>query len=107
MSEIGINYEEFLLLLAIHLSNSNADGLSPIGRQQLYNVSIQYSKTLLQLLHSKFGQIGGAKKFASLLDVLNLAISLKYKHHSMFSYIEVFYAKQAQNSAYPKIMHSI
>jgi hypothetical protein len=102
-----VNYEEFLLLLTIYLSNSNADGLSPIGRKQLYNESIHYSKTLQNMLQCKFGPIGGAQKFASLMDVLNLAIGLKYQYYSLITYMEVFYTKCALNSAYPKIMHSI
>jgi hypothetical protein len=107
MSETDMNYEEFLLLLTILLSNSNADGLSPISRKKLYNESIHYSKALQTMLQCKFGPIGGMQKFVSLMDVLNLAIGLKFKFLSMFVYMEVFYTKCAQNSVYPKIMHSI
>jgi hypothetical protein len=106
MDEIGLNYDEFLLLLAILLSTSNADDLSPIGRQHLYNQSIHYSKTLHHLLQINLGLFGGSQKFASLIGLLNEAFSLRYKYLSMFAYIEVFYAKNALNHAYPVIMHS-
>jgi hypothetical protein len=106
MAEIGVNYEEFLVLLAILLSNSNADGLSKFGRQQLYNHAIRYSKALHDLCQFNLGFIGGSQKFASLIGLLNEAISLRYKYLSMFAYIEVFYAKNALNYSYPVIMHS-
>jgi hypothetical protein len=106
LSKTDVNYEEFLLLLAILLSNSNADGLSQIGRRKLYNESIHYTKTLQTMLQCKFGQIGGAQKFVSLMNLLNSAISLKFKFLSMFAYMEVFYTKQALTYAYPKIMQS-
>jgi hypothetical protein len=106
MSEIGVNYDEFLLLLAILLSNSNADGLSKSGRKQLYNHSIRYSKALHNLCQFNLGFIGGSQKFASLIGLLNEAISLRYKYLSMFAYMEVFYAKNVLNYAYPAIMHS-
>jgi hypothetical protein len=35
MSDSGLVYDEFFLLLAILLSNSNADGISQIGRKKL------------------------------------------------------------------------
>jgi hypothetical protein len=106
MSEIDLKYEEFLLLLAIILSNSNADGLSPSGRKQLYQESIHYYKTLQTMLQCKFGPVGGAQKFVSLIGLLNCAIGLKYKFLSMFAYMEVFYTKCAPISVYPKIMHT-
>jgi hypothetical protein len=106
MWEIGVNYEEFLLLLAILLSNSNADGLSKSGRKQLYNHSVRYSNTLHQLCQFNLGFIGGSQKFASLIGLLDEAFRLRYKYLSMFAYIEVFYAKNALNNAYPTIMHS-
>jgi hypothetical protein len=106
MSEIGVNYDEFLLLLAILLSNSNADGISKFGRKQLYNYSVCHSKTLHDLLQFNLGLFGGAQKFASLIGLLNEAISLGYKYLSMFTYIEVFYEKQAPYYACPAIMHS-
>jgi hypothetical protein len=106
MSEIGLVYEEFLLLLAILLSNSNADGLSLIGRKKLYNESIHYSKTLQNMLQCKFGSIGGTQKFAQLISVLNYAISIKYNFSAMLAYMEVFYTKCSANYAFPEIMHS-
>jgi hypothetical protein len=106
MDEIGLNYDEFLLLLAILLSTSNADDLSTIGRQHLYNHSIHYSKALHHLLQINLGLFGGSQKFVSLIGLLNEAISLRYKYLSMFTYIEVFYEKQAPYYAYPVIMHS-
>jgi hypothetical protein len=106
MSEVDMNYDEFLLLLAILLSNSNADGLSPIGRKKLYNQSIHYSKALQKLLQYKFGSMGHVQKSASIIGLINLAIRLKYKFLFLYSYMEVFYAKKAVNYAFPKIMQS-
>jgi hypothetical protein len=106
ISEIGLNYEEFLLLLALLLANSNADGLSPVGRKKLYKVSIHYSKTLQTMLTNKLGPIGGAKKFATLMNLLNYAISIKYNFSAMLAYMEVFYTKCAINDAFPAIMQS-
>jgi hypothetical protein len=107
MSDSDLIYDEFLLLLAIFFSNSNADGLSPLGRKRLYNESIRYTKALHTLLQSKFGSIGGAQKFASLMSLLNYAIGLKYKFLSMITYMEVFYEKRSTNYAYPKILQSL
>jgi hypothetical protein len=106
ISEIGLNYEEFLLLLAMCLSNSNADGLSPIGRKKLYKMSIHYSKTIQTMLTNQFGPIGGAKKFATLMNLLNYAISIKYNFSAMLAYMEVFYTQCAMNGAFPAIMQS-
>jgi hypothetical protein len=107
MSDIGMNYEEFLLLLAILLSNSNADGLSKFGRKQLYNHSIRYSKALHDLCQFNLGFIGGSQKFASLIGLMNTAIGSKYKFLSLFTYMEVLYVKNAPNYAFPTIMHSM
>jgi hypothetical protein len=106
MSKHGLLYEEFLLLMAILLSNSNADGLSQLGRQQLYKESCRYSKALQQLCQHEFGPNGGAQKFASLLELLGYAIGHKYKFLSMFAYIEVFYTKFAITATWPQIMQS-
>jgi hypothetical protein len=106
ISKTDVNYEEFLLLLAILLSNSNADGLSQIARKKLYNHSIHYARILQTMLQNKFGPIGGAQKFASLMDVLNYAIAMKFKFLSMFAYIEVFYTKKVMAHECPKIMQA-
>jgi hypothetical protein len=102
ISDSGLVYDEFLLLLAILLSNSNADGLSQIGRKKLYNESIHCSKTLQTMLECKFGPIGGAQKFVTVMEVLNCAIVIKFKFLSMFAYMEVFYTKKAIAYECPK-----
>jgi hypothetical protein len=106
MSEVDLNYDEYLLLLAILLSNSNADGLSQIGRKKLYNHSIHYARILQKMLQCKFGPIGGAQKFASLVDLMNFAFRRNYKLLEMFTYLEVFYERRSVDHAYPMIMHS-
>jgi hypothetical protein len=106
MSEVDVNYDEYLLLLAILLSNSNAEGLSPIGRKKLYNHSIHYARILQKMLQCKFGPIGGAHKFASLIDLMNFVFSRKYKLFEMLTYLEVFYERRSVDHAYPMIMHS-
>jgi hypothetical protein len=106
MSEIDVNNDEFLLLLALLLANPNADGLSKFGRKKLYQESIHFSKALQKLLHCKFGFIGGSEKFASLMNLLGSAIGMKFKFHSMFAYMEVFYTKRELNYAFPQIMQA-
>nr|CAD2202470.1 unnamed protein product [Meloidogyne enterolobii] len=77
---------EFALLIAIILSKSGAEGLSPEGKDLLYDESVKYTNILLRYNQRRLGLIEGAQRLAECCQLINLSIENEYTFRSMVSH---------------------
>nr|CAD2126465.1 unnamed protein product [Meloidogyne enterolobii] len=95
IKKAAISIEEFSLLLAIFFTQSNANGLSPTGKELLYQESVRYTKMLLRYNQQKFGEFCGASRLDECFRVFNYFFengkaNLMFASHKKFYYPNLF-----------------
>nr|CAD2178156.1 unnamed protein product [Meloidogyne enterolobii] len=89
---------EFALLIAIIYSKSDAKGLSPDGKELLYNESVKYTNILLRYNQRRLGLIEGAQRLAECSRLISRSIENEYSYRLMSSYQLKYFSMKIEYS---------
>nr|CAD2183305.1 unnamed protein product [Meloidogyne enterolobii] len=89
---IALTKIEFALLIAIIFTKPDAEGLSPEGKELLYNESIKYTNILLRYNQRRLGLIEGAQRLAECFRLINRSIENEYTLRSIVSHQLKYYS---------------
>nr|CAD2178143.1 unnamed protein product [Meloidogyne enterolobii] len=83
---------EYALLIAIIFTKSDAKGLSPKGKEVLYNESVKFTKILLRYNQRRLGVIEGAQRLDECFRLINVAIENEHFMRLMLHYHTKYYS---------------
>nr|CAD2191939.1 unnamed protein product [Meloidogyne enterolobii] len=83
---------EFALLIAIIFTKPDAEGLSPEGKELLYNESVKYTNILLRYNQRRLGLIEGAQRLDECFRLINRSIENHYTWRLMLYHQQKYYS---------------
>nr|CAD2178160.1 unnamed protein product [Meloidogyne enterolobii] len=83
---VSLTNVEFALLIAIILSKSGGENMSPEGKDLLYDESVKYTNILLRYNQRRLGLIEGAQRLAECISLINRSIENAYAGRLMLSH---------------------
>ena len=96
-----------MLTLAILLSHCSIGELSDQAKELLYDQSTRCTKLLMQILQSKFGQLGGVQKMTEILGLVEQCFHTAYNFDLQYEYMEAFHLKKRINLSFPDPLKSL
>uniref|UniRef100_A0A914N8T6 NR LBD domain-containing protein n=1 Tax=Meloidogyne incognita TaxID=6306 RepID=A0A914N8T6_MELIC len=95
---VSLTNVEFALLIAIILSKSGGENLSPEGKDLLYDESAKYTNILLRYNQRRLGLIEGAQRLAECISLINRSIENAYAGRLMLSHQIKHYSMDPKTS---------
>uniref|UniRef100_A0A914IC56 Nuclear receptor domain-containing protein n=1 Tax=Globodera rostochiensis TaxID=31243 RepID=A0A914IC56_GLORO len=106
-TQLGLDREEFVLLLAILLSHPCFATLSPSSQEQLYEECTKFSGILFRLLQRRHDTFSGVRRFVELFRLVGHAIWMANYYYKFATYMDVFHFKREREEAMPKAIYTI
>nr|CAD2178167.1 unnamed protein product [Meloidogyne enterolobii] len=88
---------EYALLIAIIFTKPGAEGLSPEGKDLLYDESSKYTNILLQYNQRRLGLLEGAQRLDLCINLINAAIETEHILRLMLLYHTKYYSMNSIN----------